>query len=110
MPPKGERKKAQAGKKLTKAQLVGEIADKTGLSKVQVSGVFEALATIAAREIRASHTLEVPGVARVVVRARPASAARQGRNPATGEAITIAAKPAGKKVKAFAVKALKVLV
>ena len=38
--------------------------------------------------------MRIGGLVQLTVRVRPAQKARQGRNPATGEAITIAKKPA----------------
>ncbi len=43
---------------------------------------------------------EIGGVVQIEARLRPATQEREGRNPATGETITIAAKPASVAVKA----------
>jgi nucleoid DNA-binding protein len=40
----------------------------------------------------------IPGLGKAVVRKTKARPARKGRNPLTGEEITIKAKPAGKKL------------
>ncbi|HDO51711.1 MAG TPA: DNA-binding protein [Rhizobiales bacterium] len=49
----------------------------------------------------------IPGLARLRVTMRPKTKARQGRNPFTGEEITIPAKPARKALHARPVKAIK---
>lgn len=77
-----------AGKKaMTKAQLVAEIADKTGLAKKDVAGVLAQLTDLAYKEAKLGFT--IPGIGKLVIVNRKA---RTGRNPATGEAIKIPAK------------------
>jgi DNA-binding protein HU-beta len=69
--------------------------------------VLEALTEVAHKELKKSGAFTLPGFAKFVVSKKPASPARQGVNPFTKEPITIAAKPASKKVKARPVKAIK---
>jgi len=63
------------------------LAEKTGLTKAQVSQVMEELATLSYAEAKNGFTL--PGIGKLVLVNRKA---RMGRNPATGEAIQIPAK------------------
>jgi DNA-binding protein HU-beta len=94
--------------KMTKAGLVGAITDKVeGISKKQVSGVFEALATIGYKELKTNGEFVLPGFSKFVVKKKPARPARKGINPFTKEPTTFAAKPASKVVRARPVKALK---
>lgn len=95
--------------KLTKAELIGAIADKLGdgLSKKQVSGVLETLATIGYKELKSSGEFVLPGFSKFIVKKKPARPARQGINPFTKQPTTFAAKPASKVVRARPVKALK---
>jgi nucleoid DNA-binding protein len=94
--------------KLTKAGLIGAIADKVdGISKKQVSGVFDALANIGYKELKSSGQFVLPGFSKFVVKKKPARPARQGINPFTKQPTTFAAKPASKVVRARPVKALK---
>ena len=72
---------------MTKTQTIACLAEKTGLSKAQVSQFMEELATLAYGEAKNGFTL--PGIGKLVLVNR---AARMGRNPATGEAIHIPAK------------------
>lgn len=76
-----------AGKPLTKAQIIATIADKTELSKKDVTGVLEAQAQLAYKEAKNGYT--IPGIGKLVVVNRKK---RKGRNPATGEEIMIPAK------------------
>lgn len=92
---------------MTKAQTEGELASRTGLTKAQVSQVLAAQADLVAEELRAGRPATIPGLVKVMLVRKPATAAHPGRNPATGEAITIKAKPARNVVRVRAVKALK---
>jgi DNA-binding protein HU-beta len=76
-----------AGKPLTKAQIITTLADTTGLSKKEIVGVIEAQTNLAYKEAKAGYT--IPGIGKLVVVDRKA---RMGRNPATGETISIPAK------------------
>ena len=72
---------------MTKSQTMACLAEKTGLTKAQVSQVMEELATLSYAEAKNGFTL--PGIGKLVLVNRKA---RMGRNPATGEAIQIPAK------------------
>ena len=74
-------------KALTKSQVVGALAEATGLSKKQSAQSLEALAALAYKN--AKNTFTLPGLGKLVLVNRKA---RLGRNPATGEAIQIKAK------------------
>jgi DNA-binding protein HU-beta len=76
-------------KQMTKSQLAGELAQKTGISKKSAEDLLNELATIAYRE--AENAFTIPGIGKLVVVNRKA---RMGRNPATGETIHIPAKRA----------------
>ena len=76
-------------KAMTKTQIVGALADTTGLAKKQVKELLEAQAELAYKQAKNGFTL--PGLGKLVVVKRKA---RWGRNPATGEKIRIAAKKA----------------
>jgi len=76
-----------AGKPLTKSQVIGTLAEGTGLSKKEITAVMNAQMDLAYKEAKNGYT--IPGIGKLVVVARKA---RMGRNPATGEAIHIPAK------------------
>ena len=79
----------KAGKKISKTQLATELAEATGTTKKTASQFLESLSTIAYREVKKSGEFTVPGLGKLVKQHRKA---RDGRNPATGEAIKIPAK------------------
>ena len=76
-----------AGKPMTKAQIISTIADQTGLTKKDVSNVLDAQTNLAYKQAKNGFT--IPGIGKLVVVNRKK---RKGRNPATGEEITIPAK------------------
>lgn len=93
----------------TKAQLYGAIAEDTGLSKKEVSAVFESLSDHMERHLkpRAAGVFTLPGIAKFTVRKKPATKARKGINPFTGEPTVFKAKPASRVVKARILAGLK---
>ena len=94
----------------TKTQILQAIADEAQLTRKQVSDVFSSLGGLVKRHMqrRGSGEFSIPDTGVKVRRVRkPARKARMGRNPATGEVIKIAAKPASTVVKVVALKALK---
>ena len=96
--------------KQTKTQILTSIAEETGLSKADVAKVFGALGDLVTAHMkkRGSGEFTIPDTGVKVRRVKkPARKSRMGRNPATGETIKIAAKPASTVVKVTALKALK---
>jgi len=85
---------------LTQSQLLTEVADRAGLSKSETKSVLDALEEVVLDQLADAEKVKIGGVVQLDVRVRPATEARPGRNPATGEEITIAAKPASVAVKA----------
>ncbi len=75
--------------KMTKAQIVRELGEKSGLSKKDVESLLDTLASMAYKHVKADGMFVVPGFGKLVKVHR---AARQGRNPATGATIQIPAK------------------
>ena len=118
---KASSKRAAAPKKLapkstspikgayTKSQLLGEIADQSGLKKKEVSEVFESLQGIIQRHLRngGAGEFNMPGLLKCRVIHKPATKARKGINPFTGEETMFKAKPARNVVKIRPLKALK---
>ena len=69
---------------LKKTKIVAALAEKVGITKKQAAAVLEAQAGLAYREAKNGFT--IPGVGKLVIRNYKA---RMGRNPQTGEEITI---------------------
>lgn len=103
--------KKTAVKKLTKAEIMAHIADETTLSKKQVELVFNSLYGLMKAQLGKNGPGEItlPNIVKLRVAKKAATKAREGRNPATGEKIKIAAKPAHKVVKATILKPTKEL-
>ncbi|MFN3937297.1 MAG: HU family DNA-binding protein [Gemmobacter sp.] len=88
-------------KPMTKAQLVAAVAEAMGGDKKTASAALDAVATVVTREVTNGGAVTLPGIGKIVCRARPE---RQVRNPATGEMVT---KPADKQVRIAVAKSLK---
>jgi DNA-binding protein HU-beta len=92
---------------LSKSQLIERISTSTELSKRDVKNVMETLVDVGHKELKKSGVFLVPGFAKFVVVKKPATKARKGTNPFTGEEMMFKAKPARKIVRARPVKAAK---
>lgn len=88
-------------KPMTKTQLLTAVADAMGSDKKTAGAALDAIAAVVTREVTSGGAVTLPGLGKVVCRARPE---RQVRNPATGETVT---KAADKQVKFTIAKALK---
>lgn len=96
--------------KQTKSQIITHLAEDAGLEKKTVKSVFEALDRLAQAHLmtRGSGELSIPELGVKLRRVKKkATKARKGRNPFTGEEITIKAKPARNVVRVTALKKLK---
>ena len=97
---------------MTKSALYMTIAENTGLKKKDVVAVFDELTTIINGHVKknAAGLFTMPGLMKVKVIRKPATKARKGINPFTGEPTVFKAKPARNVVKVLALKALKEMV
>jgi DNA-binding protein HU-beta len=85
---------------LTQTQLTSAVAERADITKSDAKLVLDALESVLLEELGNAQKVKVGGLVQLTVRVKPASKARKGRNPATGEEITIAAKPASVDIKA----------
>ena len=93
---------------LTKSQLVEKISEQhSEISKRDIKGIMETLSAVGHKELKKAGVFVVPGFAKFVVVKKPATKAREGTNPFTGEKMMFKAKPARKIVRARPVKAAK---
>jgi nucleoid DNA-binding protein len=97
---------------MTKSAILDEIAGNTGLSKKQVSSVFDELTTLIERHIKkgAVGQFALPGLMKIEVKRKPATKARKGINPFTGEETVFKARPARNVVKIRPLKKVKDMV
>ncbi len=98
--------------KMSKTGILSNIAESTDLTRAQVAAVFDELEVLIERHIkkRAVGEFTLPGLMKIKSVKRPATKARMGRNPATGEEIQIGPKPASIRVRVAPLKKLKEMV
>ena len=96
----------------TKSEVFGELADKNDLTRKQVGKVFDDLAGLIKKDLGRSGPgyFTVPGLMKIKVVRKPATKARKGINPFTGEEMMFKAKPARNVVKVQALRGLKQMV
>ena len=87
---------------LTQSQLADAVAERAGLTRADAKNALSALEEVVLDEISNAEKVKIGGFVQLVVRMKPATKERLGRNPATGEEITIKAKPASVDVRARA--------
>ena len=94
----------------TKSEIYAQIVADTGLTRKDVAAVFESLNGQIKKNLggrNAPGVFTVPGLLKMRVVKKPATKARKGINPFTGEEMMFKAKPASRVVKVSALKALK---
>ncbi len=96
----------------TKSEVYGGLAETVDLTRKQVATVFDGLADMIKRDLgkRGPGIFTVPGLMKIKVVRKPATKARKGVNPFTGEEMMFKAKPARNVVKVLALKGLKGMV
>lgn len=107
-----KKKKVTKAKARTKTEVFGELAESSDLTKKQVNCMFESLAGMIKKDLgrRGPGVFTVPGLMKIKVVRKPATKARKGTNPFTGEEMVFKAKPARNVVKVLALKNLKTMV
>ena len=94
---------------MTKSQMLTTISDHTGLPKKDVNAVFDVLPKVIGAHITkgGAGMFNLLGLMKLTVIHKPATKARKGINPFTGEEVMFKAKPARNVVKVRALKKLK---
>ena len=94
---------------MTKSQMFMAIAEDTDLTKKQVAAVIDSLSDIIAGHIKkgGAGAINVAGLMKIKTVIKPATKARKGINPFTGEEMMFKAKPKSKKVKILPLSKLK---
>ncbi|MFI4855273.1 MAG: HU family DNA-binding protein [Phycisphaerales bacterium JB065] len=102
-------KAAKAEKPRSKSEVYTLISEHTGVSKKEVGYVFDAMSEIIKKDLSKTGPGEfkVPGMMKITVQRKPATKARKGINPFTGEETVFKAKPARNVVKVRPLKGLK---
>jgi nucleoid DNA-binding protein len=92
---------------VTQTEMIDDLAERTGWSKGDVKAFLAHLQDFTLEMVSDGFRVKYPAGVVVGAQVRKATKKRKGRNPATGEEITIAAKPASSRVKASIVKPLR---
>ena len=85
---------------LTQTRLASAVADRAQLSKADAKRALASLDEIVLAQLGNAQKVRIGGLVQLTVRVKPAQKPRKGRNPATGEEITIAARPASVALRA----------
>lgn len=104
--------KSAIGKAYNKSEMYNELCDATMLTRKQVASVFDNMGLLIERHIKkgGAGVFIMPGLFKCQVIHKPATKARKGTNPFTGEEMMFKAKPARNVVKIRALKKLKEMV
>ncbi len=96
----------------TKTQLLSTLAENTGLARKDVAAVLEELSGVIHRHLkkRGAGQFTLPGLLKIKTSRKPATKARKGINPFTGEETMFKAKPARTVVKVQPLSGLKSMV
>ena len=112
MPVKKAPKLSASSKPRKKSELYTLIAEHTDLNRKQVASVFDTLSKVMTVDLAKpsagnDRIFTVPGLMKVKSVYKPATKAREGKNPFTGETQMFKAKPAKTVIKIRPLKALK---
>jgi nucleoid DNA-binding protein len=98
---------------LNKSQMLSTISEGCGMSKKEVSAVLDELSSVIHRHLKKRGGVgycTIPGLMKIKTIRKPATKARPGINPFTGEQTMFKAKPARTVVKVTPLKGLKEMV
>lgn len=93
----------------TRSEMLAHVAEGTGLTKKQVTAVIDELKSVIEGHVRngGARVFTMPGLFKIKVVRKPATKARKGVNPFTGQEMMFKAKPARNVVKVQPLKSLK---
>lgn len=96
----------------TRSAMVTHIAESSGLTKKEVGGVMDEMKNIIEGHVKngGARVFTMPGLFKIKVVRKPATKARKGTNPFTGQEMMFKAKPARNVVKVQPLKGLKDMV
>lgn len=84
--------------RMTKVELVREVAQKAGLTHAQIQEVLAALTDVVTTTVASGRQVVLPGLAKVEMTDTKPTKERKGVNPFTKQPMVIKARPAGKRV------------
>lgn len=97
---------------MSKSAMLEQIAQSMGLARKQVSLVFDGLTTLIESHLKKGGVgqFTFPGLMKIDIKRKPATKARKGINPFTGEETVFKAKPARNVVRIRPLKKVKDMV
>ncbi len=106
------KKSATVKKPPTKSEILAHIMKETGYTRNEVQVVLDSLYGLIEKNLkpRSAGAFTLPGLLKIRVVKKPATKARKGINPFTGEEMMFKAKPARRVVKITPLKGLKDMV
>jgi len=106
------KKISPSSKPRTKGEFYSTIASTTDLPRKQVVAVFDTVSRILAADLGKTGpgVCNIAGMMKVTVKKKPATPARKGVNPFTGQEMMFKAKPAKNVIKIRPMKMLKAMV
>jgi nucleoid DNA-binding protein len=105
-------KVAPASSRRTRGDVVRQVATATELKPGQVKQVFDALSQLMAADLskKGCGEFNFNGLMKLKTVNKPATPARKGKNPFTGEEMMFKAKPASRKVRVRALRNLNAMI
>mmetsp|Transcript_9319 Transcript_9319/g.13167 ORF Transcript_9319/g.13167 Transcript_9319/m.13167 type:complete len:118 (-) Transcript_9319:181-534(-) len=101
---------AMKGKAMTQTESYSAIAEKSGVSVKETKAVVEAMMEVAAAELKSAGAHKLAGCLNMKLKKKPATKARKGVNPFTGEKMMFKAKPASQTVRCLPLSKFKAMV
>jgi len=100
---------ARIKKAYSKTEVLNTIAERTGVARKDVNAVLDSLSEVIEAHVKKGSVgqFNLPGLLKIKTIRKPATKARKGINPFTGEETMFKAKPARNVVKALPLKKLK---
>lgn len=99
-------------KALTKGQLFNALASSTGIARKEIATLFDHLSVVIGAHFKKQGPgqFTLPGLVKISFKQKPATKARKGTNPFTGEEMLFKAKPARNVIKVRPLQKLKEMV
>jgi len=99
-------------KPFSKSELISTLCEQTGVARKEIVSVMNAIPEVIKAHLYKSgpEMFTWPGLFKIVIVKKPATKAREGISPFTGEMMTFKAKPASRRIKVRALKQLKGMV
>ena len=80
--------------KFTINNIISAVAKKNGMTKIKVKSIYEDFFDCIGQGVLKGERVPIADLGKMFIRVKPATKERKGRNPLTGQEITISAKPA----------------